>query len=173
MNDGTSDTQREGTHSQLESMVIPRDEGPKVLDDLVGNTRDNISQLSQRLPLWLQNIRDLRDSLSKGEEALRADQEQLDIRQTEINTLEARYEDIMRLAPHSQLETLHRYREESKSTMQLDVKELHRRREERLTGILEKRARIEDLEGWTTDFESSTKGIMDDLKALLAQLHNG
>ena len=61
--------------------------------------RGELSTPSRKLPpsaSWLQNLRSLKDSLPLDEEAL---QEQLNKKQAEIYTLEAKYEDLAQMMP--------------------------------------------------------------------------
>ena len=86
--------------------------------------REELSTPSRKLPpsaSWLQNLRSLKDSLPLDEEALQAHQEQLNKKQAEIYTLEAKYEDLAQMMPQAQQEELQQVREITKSTMQQEV----------------------------------------------------
>ena len=157
-------------NTQLE-VVTKRQEGvPILLFHLLKATHNNASQWLQQLPLWLQDLRSLKDSLPRDEEALPAHKEQVHKKQAEIDMLEAKYEDLAQITPEAQQEELQQVREKAKLTMQRDVWELNTRLEVCLRGMQEKRARIENLEVCVRGLKSATPEAIEALKALVARL---
>jgi hypothetical protein len=157
-------------YTEPEVCIKRQTELPMILLDLLKSTQDIASQWLLQIPQWLQNLRFLKDSVPRDEEALQARQEQVDTKQAEIDTLEAKYEDLAQMLPEAQREELQQVREKTKLTMQRDLQELNRHLEECSRVIQEKRARIEKLEGCMRGLKSATPEAIEALKAFVTQL---
>jgi hypothetical protein len=159
-----------GINTQLAGAVNRREAAPILLVDLLKATHNDASELLQQLPVWFQNLRSTKDSLPQDEKVLQDHQEKFNKKQAEIDTLDAKLEDIMQMMPKAQEEQLQQLREETRITMLRAKEELNRVFKDCLRGVQEKKARIGKLEEGVRSIKSGIPAAIETLKALAAQL---
>jgi hypothetical protein len=159
-------------NTQFAAAAERQQPAPILLVDLLKATHDKALERLQQLPVWFQNLRSTKDSLPQDEKVLQDHQEKLNKKQAEIDTLDAKFEDIMQMMPKAQEEQLQQLREETRITMLRAKEELDRVFEDCLKGVQEKKARIGTLEGGVRSLKSGIPVAIETLKALVAQLPN-
>jgi DNA repair ATPase RecN len=165
-----SPTQGQAINIQLADAINRREAAPILLVGLLKATHDNASEWLEQLPVWFQNLRSTKDSLPQEDEALQRYQDELNKKQAGINTLDAKFEDIVQAMPKEQLEELQLVREKTRLTMLGDKEELVRRLDNCLRGMEDKKTRIERLEGSVRSLKSGIPEAIETLKTLVTQL---
>jgi hypothetical protein len=167
-----SPTQRQAINIQLADAIDRQEVAPVLLVGLLKDTHDNASEWLEQLPVWFQNLHSKKDSLPQDDKALQGYQNELNENQAEINSLDAKFEDIMQTMPKEQLEELQQVIEKSRLTKLRNKEELVRRLDNCLGGMEKKKAQIEKLEECVRSLKSGIPETIETLKTLVAQLPN-
>jgi hypothetical protein len=155
---------------QLADAIDRQEAAPILLVDLLKATYENASEWSEQLPTWLENLRSMKDSLPQDEEGLQAHQEKLNKKEAEIDTLDAKFEDIVQTMPMELLRELQQVRERTRLTKLRDKNELNKLLEDCTRGMEEKRNRIAKLEWSVRSLKSGIPEAIETLKKLVARL---
>jgi hypothetical protein len=165
-----SPTQWQALNIQLADAIDRQEAAPILLVDFLKATNNNASEWLEQLPVWLEKLRSMKDSLPQDEEGLQAREASVNKKQVEIDTLDAKFEELMQMMPRAQREHLQQVREQARITILQDKEKFKRLLEDCMRGVQEKKARIAKLEGSVRILKSGIPEAIETLEALVAQL---